>query len=161
MDAVSRKWMWVKSIGVASGCGCKEVYRFPHTTYPYSCFFCSTILLFVHLKKCFSFLFWYFFVIYVIIFHAVQTQIRATTGVSRQPYEGLHIMFYTQRSTHKRTLHILRWTVSVVCLQGAGCRSRSRGCALYRDASQAVYVLGPPPSKDGDLELEGGVNASL
>ena len=23
--------------GVASGCGCKEVYRFPHTTYPYSC----------------------------------------------------------------------------------------------------------------------------
>ena len=23
-------------MGVASGCGCKEVYRFPHTTYPYS-----------------------------------------------------------------------------------------------------------------------------
>ena len=23
----------MKSMGVATGCGCKEVYRFPHTTY--------------------------------------------------------------------------------------------------------------------------------
>ena len=23
-------------MGVATGCGCEEVYRFPHTTYPYS-----------------------------------------------------------------------------------------------------------------------------
>ena len=33
-------------MGVATGCGCKEVYRFPHTTYPYSsciCSFCSSI----------------------------------------------------------------------------------------------------------------------
>ena len=28
---------------------------------------------------------------------------------------------------------------------------------LYRDASWAAYVLGPPPSRGGDLELEGGV----
>ena len=28
-------------MGVASGCGCKEVYRFPHTTYPYSSCICS------------------------------------------------------------------------------------------------------------------------
>ena len=50
---------------------------------------------------------------------------------------------------------------SAVCLQGAGCRSRSRGRALYRDASWAAYMLGPPPSRGGDLELEGGVNVSL
>ena len=25
MGVVSRKWMWVESMGVASGCGCKEV----------------------------------------------------------------------------------------------------------------------------------------
>ena len=34
------------SMGVASGCGCKEVYRFPHVTYPYSsciCSFCESI----------------------------------------------------------------------------------------------------------------------
>ena len=26
MGVVSRRWMWVESMGVASGCGCKEVY---------------------------------------------------------------------------------------------------------------------------------------
>ena len=33
----------------------------------------------------------------------------------------------------------------------------------YSDASWAAYVLGPrpPPSRGGDLELEGGVNVSL
>ena len=41
-----------------------------------------------------------------------------------------------------------------------GCRSRSRGRALYRDALRAANVLGPSPSKGGDLELEGGVNVS-
>ena len=35
---------------VATGCGCKEVYRFPHATYPYSsCIwvFCPTFCSFV------------------------------------------------------------------------------------------------------------------
>ena len=54
MGVVSR-WMWVESMGVASGCGCKEVYRFPHITYPYSSFFAAASLLFVHFLKCFSF----------------------------------------------------------------------------------------------------------
>ena len=44
-------------MGVATGCGCKEVYRFPHTTYPYSScicsFFTAASLLFVHLKNVF------------------------------------------------------------------------------------------------------------
>ena len=31
---------------------------------------------------------------------------------------------------------------------------------LYIDASWAAYVLGTPPSRGGDLELEGGVNVS-
>ena len=64
MGVVSRRWMWVESMGVSSGCGCKEVYRFPHITYPYSScicsFFAATSLVFLHLKKCFSFLFRYF-----------------------------------------------------------------------------------------------------
>ena len=29
------------NMGVATRCGCKEVYRFPHTTYPYSSCICS------------------------------------------------------------------------------------------------------------------------
>ena len=31
----------MESMGVVSGCGCKEVYRFPHITYPYSSCICS------------------------------------------------------------------------------------------------------------------------
>ena len=45
-------WVWLPT-----GCGCKEVYRFPHTTYPllllYLFFFTAASLLFVHLKKIF------------------------------------------------------------------------------------------------------------
>ena len=33
-------------MGVATGCGCKEVYRFPHTTYPYSSCICSFLQVF-------------------------------------------------------------------------------------------------------------------
>ena len=36
-----------ESMGVVSGCGCKEVYKFPRITYP----FCSSIPILVHLKK--------------------------------------------------------------------------------------------------------------
>ena len=45
-------------MGVATGCGLKEIYRFPHTTYPYtplvSVLFCSSIPTFCpFLKKIF------------------------------------------------------------------------------------------------------------
>ena len=37
--------MWLVGVGgiygVATGCGCKEVYTFPHSTYPYSSCICS------------------------------------------------------------------------------------------------------------------------
>ena len=42
-------WVWLQCIGVASGCCCKEVYRYPHNNFPYSpcisSFFGSSILL--------------------------------------------------------------------------------------------------------------------
>ena len=124
-------------MGVVSGCGCKEVYIFP---YPYSSCICYFLqqhpYIFIYFYLCFSFLFWYFFVIKLCIKYFF-AQYKHTTGIPQQQYEGLHIMFYTQRSTHKRTLHILRWT-SAVCLQGVGCRSRSRRRALYRESSQAA-----------------------
>ena len=48
MGVVSRKMVWVESMVVASGCGCKEVYRFPHNYYLsllllHLLFFCSSI----------------------------------------------------------------------------------------------------------------------
>ena len=46
-------------MGVATGCGFKEIYRFPHTTYPYSSCICTFLqqhpYFFVHFLKCFSF----------------------------------------------------------------------------------------------------------
>ena len=46
-------------MGVATGCGFKEIYRFPHTTYPYSSCICTFLqqhpYFFVHFFKCFSF----------------------------------------------------------------------------------------------------------
>ena len=38
MGMISRRQVWMESVGVASGYGCKEVYRFLHiySTYPYS-----------------------------------------------------------------------------------------------------------------------------
>ena len=45
--------------GVATGCDCKEVYRFPHTTYPYSSCICS----FLQQYPYFLFIFLMFFVL--------------------------------------------------------------------------------------------------
>ena len=71
MGVVSSRWMWVESMGVASGCGCKEVYRFPHIT-PCICSFLQQHPYFLfNFLKCFSFLFQYIFVIYYFKFRAV------------------------------------------------------------------------------------------
>ena len=96
-------------MGVASGCGeqevgaasgrgwniyGKKVYRFPHTTYPYSSCICSFLqqhLHFCSLKKMFFVLVPVLFVIklYLLnIFFAQYKHIRATTCVPRQPCEG-------------------------------------------------------------------------
>ena len=86
-------------MGVATGCGCKEVYRFPHTTYPYSLvsvLFCSSIHTFCSFFKCFSFLFQSFFVITFYVLNNFFAQYKhrwTTTGVPRQLYEGCTYCF--------------------------------------------------------------------
>ena len=50
--------MWLVGVGGIYGCGCKEVYRFHHTTYPYSSCICSFLKqhpYFLFIFKCFSF----------------------------------------------------------------------------------------------------------
>ena len=41
MGVVSRRWVWLVGVGGIYGCGFKEIYRFPHTTYPYSSCICT------------------------------------------------------------------------------------------------------------------------
>ena len=70
-------------MSVATGCGCKEVYRFPNTVYRsllllYLFFFTAASLLFVHFVKCFSFLFQYFFVIIFYVLNNFFTQYKHT-----------------------------------------------------------------------------------
>ena len=73
VGVVSRRWVWLVGVGGIYGCGCKEVYRFPHTTYPYSSCICTFLqqhpYFFVHFLKCFSFLFqsFFFIIFYVYI----------------------------------------------------------------------------------------------
>ena len=119
VGVVSRRRVWLVGVGQIYGCGCKEVYRFPHNTYLllYPLYFAAASLLFVHFLNVFRSCSGTFFVILCNNFSAQYKHIQATAGIPRQPYEGLHIMLYTRRSKHKRTLHILRWT-SAVCLQG-------------------------------------------
>ena len=49
----------MESMGVVSGCVCKEAYRFPHITYPYSSCICS----FLQQHPYFLFIFKMFFVL--------------------------------------------------------------------------------------------------
>ena len=63
VGVMSRRQVWLVVKGGIYGCGCKEVYRCPHTTYPYSSFlFCSSIPTFCSLKK-------FFFVLVAIIMY--------------------------------------------------------------------------------------------
>ena len=51
---------WVESIGVASGCGCNEVHKFPHNIPYSSCIFsylAEASLLYVNFLK-----FWFLFI---------------------------------------------------------------------------------------------------
>ena len=99
MGVVSRRWVWVESMGVVV-----RRYRFPHNksllipTPLVSALFLQQHPYFLFI---FSFLFEYCFEIYVINnFFAQYKHIWATTGIPWKLYEGLH-MFYTRRSTHK------------------------------------------------------------
>ena len=57
-------------MGVATGCSCKEVNRFPHTTYPYSSCICTFFTQYKHIP--------------------------ATTGIQRHPYTVLYMKKHTQ-----------------------------------------------------------------
>ena len=65
VSVASRMWVWLVGVGgiygcayqevsVSSGCVCKEVYRYPHITYPYSSFICSFLQ--QHFYSLFNFL---------------------------------------------------------------------------------------------------------
>ena len=58
---------------MSSGCGCKEVYRFPHITYPYSSCICSFLQQHPYFFSFFPFFFPFFIYIYVTILTGFHT----------------------------------------------------------------------------------------
>ena len=79
-------------------------------------------------------------------------------GVRQQPYEGCTCFIHEEAHTN------------VCCISCDGHQLydfKERGVDLEVEGvhyiqmhrGPAAYVLGPPPSRGGDLELEGGVNA--
>ena len=73
-------------MGVATGCGCKEVINFLILLIPtplVSVLFAAASILFVHFVKCFSFLFQYFFVITFYVLNFFFTQYKHTYGQLR------------------------------------------------------------------------------
>ena len=95
-------------MGVATGCGCKEVYRFPHIYYLsllllYLFFFAAASLLFVHFLNCFSFLFQYFFVITLYVLNNFYTQYKHTYGQLRASHgshmKAAHTVLYMKKHT--------------------------------------------------------------
>ena len=82
--------------------------------------------------------------------------IRATTGFPRQQYEGCTYCFiHEEAHTNVRFIscdgHQLYERGVDLEVEGVRYIEMHRG--------PAAYVLGPPPSRGRDLELEGGVNA--
>ena len=84
---------------------------------------------------------------------------RANRGVPRQPYEAVRNVLYMKKHSQTYasypTMDISCMTSSSVDLEVEGVRY----IELHR--GPVAYVLGPPPSRVGDLELEGEVNACL
>ena len=81
-------------MGVASGCGCTEVIDFIILLIPtplVSVLFAAASLLFVHLKKCFLFLFQYFFVIKFYVLNNFFAQYNQHTYEQLQASHGSHM----------------------------------------------------------------------
>ena len=125
MVVVSRRWMWVEYMGVV-------VRR-----YKISSYYLSQLRSFLQ-HPYFLFIFKMFFVLVMVLFCNLcndffaqykHTYTGVTTGVPQKPYEGLHI---TKKHTQTNASYPM---MDISCMPSmVGCRYRSRGRALYRDA---------------------------
>ena len=96
-----------------------------------------------------------FFVLVPVLF------VRATTGVPRQPYEGCTYSFIHEEA-HTNVHFISCDGHQLYAFNGLGVDLEVEGVHyIEMHRGPATHVLGPPPSRDIDLELEGGVNVSL
>ena len=90
---------------VTTGCGCKEVYRFPHTTYPYSSCICSFLQhpYFLFICKMFFVLVPVLFGIYILCIKYFFTQYKHTylqlRPSHRSHMKAAHTVLYMKKHT--------------------------------------------------------------
>ena len=91
-------WVWLLSVVVRRYI---HVYRFPHSTSCICYIFTAASLLFVHLKKMFSFMFQYFFVITFYVLNNFFTQYKHTYGQLRVSHgshmKAAHTVLYMKK----------------------------------------------------------------
>ena len=111
---------------------------------------------------CFSFLFQDFFVITFYVLNIFSPQYKHTYGQLRVSH-GIHMktahnILYDEPHTNVRFISCDGHQLYDFKERGVDFEVEAvRYIEMHR--GPAAYVLGPPPSRDGDLELEGGVNA--
>ena len=140
----------MKSMGVATGCGCKEAYRFPHTTYPYSSCICSFLqqhpyILFIKKKvfrSCSS-----TFVITFYVLNNLFTQYKHTYGQLRASHVNHNYEGCTYCFIHEEAHTNVRF---ISCdghqLYECGVDLEVEGVRYIEiHHGPAAYVLGPPP----------------
>ena len=82
--------------------------------------------------------------------------IPTTTGVPQHPYEGCTYCFIHERAH----INVPYPAMDISCMNERGVDHEVEGVRyIEMHRGPAAYVLGPPPSRGRDLELEGGVNA--
>ena len=93
--------------------------------------------------------------------HSISTHM-ATTGVPWKPYEGCTLTFIHEEA-HTNVCFISCEGHQLYDFKKRGINLEVEG-VRYIEIHRGLhtyYVLGTPPSRSGDLELEGGVNMSL
>ena len=80
-------------------------------------------------------------------------------GVPRQPYESC-TYYFTHKEAHTKVRFIYCNGHQLYDFKESGVDLEVEGVRyIEMHRGPAAYVLGPPPSRGGDLELEGGVNS--
>ena len=121
-------------MGVATGCGCKEVYRFPHTTYPYSSCICS----FLQQHPYFLFILKMFFLLVPVLFCNYILCINAHQLTSKSKFFKADIATYS---------HGIFSRVRVTSIHPSyrQCRIVNKinnaRCGTYRACVECIYFL--------------------
>ena len=94
-------------MGVATGCGCKVVYRFPHTTYPYICVCtraCVCVCVYVCVCDCI------FVCVCVCVFYHISSDIAhvAATTMIRISFARYALHYYNRDFSRKSFVLLLR-----------------------------------------------------